>query len=66
MSIDYRPERMKDESFEDYKKRRAINNKATRIHLQGRLFWSSYDQGSFKYAMFPDYVAKNTGAEDNL
>ena len=35
--------RNKDESFEDYKIRRAAQNKADRERLKGRIVWSRKD-----------------------
>jgi hypothetical protein len=39
ISVDLTPERHPDESFKDYKERRAYNNNLIRKWLQGRLVW---------------------------
>ncbi len=35
------PSRLEGESFEEYKKRRTIVNKATKAYLQGKFVWLS-------------------------
>jgi hypothetical protein len=39
ISVDLTPERHPDESFKDYKERRAYSNRIVRKWLQGRLVW---------------------------
>jgi len=39
--------RMPDEKFEDYKKRRHVNNIITKFKLKGTLFWDSYKKGQY-------------------
>jgi hypothetical protein len=41
ISVDITPKRHSDESFKDYKERRAYNNNLIRKWLQGRLVWVS-------------------------
>lgn len=42
MKIDLSPKRKQDESFEEYKKRRSINNKTLKKYLKkGRVFHSA-------------------------
>jgi hypothetical protein len=47
ISVDLTPERHPDESFKDYKERRAYNNNLIRKWLQGRLVWHS-NMGIYK------------------
>lgn len=40
-TINIRPERQKDESFEDYKIRRTLNNIGIKAYLKGQLMYDS-------------------------
>ena len=40
--------RKAEESFEDYKIRRLVQNELMKIYLKGRLFWDSNKEGTYK------------------
>jgi hypothetical protein len=39
--------RRENESFEEYKKRRAVADKALKAYLKGKLFWDSSRRGTY-------------------
>lgn len=41
------PAREKNESFEEYKKRRKANNDWLRFYLKGEYFWESKTDGTY-------------------
>uniref|UniRef100_A0A6M3L022 Uncharacterized protein n=1 Tax=viral metagenome TaxID=1070528 RepID=A0A6M3L022_9ZZZZ len=41
--------RNKDETFEDYKKRRMLEAFLIKVKLYPRLFWDSKNKGTYRY-----------------
>jgi len=44
----HQPERLKDETFEQYKMRRNASNKLNKIVKHGIPFWNSREKGTFR------------------
>tara|TARA_R110000751_G_scaffold38032_2_gene91599 strand:+ start:693 stop:863 length:171 start_codon:yes stop_codon:yes gene_type:complete len=42
------PKREENETYQDYKKRRAENNKWLKFHLEGEIVWESKKDGTYK------------------
>lgn len=46
--MNFKPERGKDETFEQYKQRRALSNQVAKWAARGTLFWNSAIDKTFR------------------
>ena len=44
----FQPQRLENESFEDYKERRLVAKYKNQMNAKGRLIWDSKEQGTYQ------------------